>query len=733
MNRWVPMLAGLLLAGVALAQSGTGIALSGASMGAIGWRAVKIGGGGYITGIDISPDGETRCVRTDTYGAYCRNESDTAWQQVVTDASMPAARVIAGNGAGAWELRVAPSEPARLYMGWDGYVFRSNDTGATWTQTAFTQVTMDANEGAGIRLAGQKMAVDPQNADVVLVGTPEDGLWRTEDGGTTWAQIASVPDTGRIAAIAFATGEAADGRTDRVWLGSLATGGLGGAYLSTDEGDTFALVSGGPNGESSGVWHGAAEGTSYFITTGAFGGPNVLWRNVTGVWTNITASGTSPQHFALDSGSDRIVAASESTSMRISTDNGATWSSAFTSRTLVCPNAPWLCTASAAASVGVASSAVMFDPVVADRVWITGGTTPWYTSAASVAPDYTLTEHVVGIEQLVANTVIVPPNGNDIPITASWDFGVRRITDPETYPSGWAITPNQFGAAWHADWASSDPNFIVAFLCWAGPSQTSTSTDGGATWTLIPTMPVGSDCDDTWGYGGTGAVASPTNFIWVSSSAKAPYRTTDGGATWSKLVLPGVPDDATEAGWQGFHYAGFLNRHNVAADRVNIGTFYAAHYTHGIFRSTDAGETWTLMNGPLGNLFWNAKLTAVPGHAGHLFLTAGQAGALDDPPPAAQPFYRSTDGGDTWTEVAGLEEVFAFGFGKVVNGYPTILAIAWLNDEYGVWRSIDNASSWSRVGPEFALGSFDQASTIDGDKFGDRVFIGFRGSGYAYF
>jgi len=51
------------------------------------WKELKIGAGGYLTGMDIAPDG-TMVVRTDTYGAYRWN--GTQWQQLVTSTSMPA-------------------------------------------------------------------------------------------------------------------------------------------------------------------------------------------------------------------------------------------------------------------------------------------------------------------------------------------------------------------------------------------------------------------------------------------------------------------------------------------------------------------------------------------------------------------------------------------------------------------------------------------------------------------
>lgn len=185
----------LLVSGYVLAQTFSGMSGSGFSSSPTAWAPLKIGGGGYITGIDMSPDGATRVVRTDTYGGFVLDGN--VWRQLVTSASMPVAHRIPGNGFGIYELRVAPSNSNRLYMVWQGYVFRSDNKGATWTETAFAQVDPEtsANANDAPRLAGEKMAVDPQNADVVLVGTTEDGLWRTEDGrGSRSRPSRSTPD-----------------------------------------------------------------------------------------------------------------------------------------------------------------------------------------------------------------------------------------------------------------------------------------------------------------------------------------------------------------------------------------------------------------------------------------------------------------------------------------------------------------------------------------------------------
>ena len=69
--------------------------------------------------------------------------------------------------------------------------YRSNDKGTTWTKTAFAQVTENPNDP--YRMNGQKMAVDPNNPNVVYVGTPQNGLFVTTDGGASWQKVSAVP------------------------------------------------------------------------------------------------------------------------------------------------------------------------------------------------------------------------------------------------------------------------------------------------------------------------------------------------------------------------------------------------------------------------------------------------------------------------------------------------------------------------------------------------------------
>ena len=104
--------------------------------------------------------------------------SGSQWVQLVTSASMPAAFIAANpssSGQGVYEIQIAPSNSNIMYMSFDGYVFVSDNKGATWTQTAFAPVSENPNDNYA--QYGQKMAVDYVEPEAKGKQTPE-GLER---------------------------------------------------------------------------------------------------------------------------------------------------------------------------------------------------------------------------------------------------------------------------------------------------------------------------------------------------------------------------------------------------------------------------------------------------------------------------------------------------------------------------------------------------------------------------
>ena len=113
-----------------------------------------------------------------------------------------------------------------------------------------------------------------------------------------------------------------------------------------------------------------------------------------------------------------------------------------------------------------------------------------------------------------------------------------------------------------------------------------------------------------------------------SSNGGGVYRTADGGQTWAYvLVAPGVRD--------------------LIFDPNDATVVYAQGRNKGVYKSIDAGVTWTrLENGlPFGTAAAYGRIAMAPSNSHILYALLGPAGG------GSLQLYRSDDAGDSWTDV----------------------------------------------------------------------------------
>jgi len=162
-------------------------------------------GGGYVTGVDVSSDGSTKVLRNDTYGAWFWDSASSSFKQVLDSARLNNSNLVLGGittqpciGMNIYEIRIAPSDPQRIYFigpnqikNTSASLWRSNDGGQSWTRTAIQDIGASEGNNNGQpsnftnRLCGYKMAVDPNNADVIYWGDNAGVIYRSLDGGQT--------------------------------------------------------------------------------------------------------------------------------------------------------------------------------------------------------------------------------------------------------------------------------------------------------------------------------------------------------------------------------------------------------------------------------------------------------------------------------------------------------------------------------------------------------------------
>lgn len=690
------------------------------------WQTLKIGGGGYVRGLNVAPDG-TMVGRTDTNGAFIW--TGTSWQQLVTSTSMPSdyvsSSLVSAATTGVFELQIYSAASSVMYMTYQGYVWKSTNSGNTWTQTAFTQIdpNTSANPNDAYGAFGQKMAIDPQNSNIVYVGTEANGLLVTTNGGASWSSVGAIPagTAAGITGILFdPSSSVVGGATQGIYVASYGNG----VYHSTNGGSTWSLTSSGPTT----VAYAAITASGiYYVADGA----TKLWSYSGSTWTTIlTEAGQSVTQVAANPfNTSELIALTTSSYVNISYNAGSTWSGINTATTISSIDIPWLTAANQ--SVGntffyLSSGGLAFSPTTPNLLILSAGTGAWTmdvpSSGMTSSTPVTWLDKSVGIENLVAIEILAPPGGD--PILASYDRPFFRITNPTTYPSTYGpLNSVTIVHGWSADYASANTNFLVGLAGSLGYY----STDKGATWTAFPATP-GTP------YGGTIAASSSTNIIWASADQQQPYYTTNGGTSWTGITLPGV------SSWSSFHYAYYLDQRSVTADRVLSNTFYLYYAGNGVFKTTNGGSSWTnvysgYIESNSSESGANSRIMSVPGQSGNLFYTSGWlSGTTYSTPVADEYFYRSTNGGATWTQVPNVLSVSTFGFGAAAPGhsYPAIYIVGFVSGVYGIWQSVDNATTWIQLGT-YPLNSFMLIKTIAGDpnSYG-YVYVGFGGGGYAF-
>ena len=727
----------MLLAGCGDSEATTGQATEGSRVaptpapsstpaGTTQWRSLRIGAGGWVTGIDISRDG-TKVVRCDTFGAYIWTDSTSSWTPLLTATSLPAGEWGPDNpgAGGVYEVAVAPSDSTRIYAITNGLVFKSADRGRSFTRTTLARFAANPNDD--FKTFGRKMAVDPANPEVVYVGTQTGGLSVTVDGGKNWSTVAAVPAsvTGAGVIIAFDPSSGVVGRrTKRVYVSSQGRG----VYVSNDAGATFTLTPNSPTAHR----HMVCDQKGVLWLTDASLSDRNLKRFAGGAWSTTGAAGSQFHSIAVDpANANHVVTADNGGSLCQSFDGGATWTGIYYSGypsgsgARAATDIPWLAWTNESY---LSNGDMRFDPSASNKLVFAEGIGVWTTNPPSSYAAFTWTSQSRGIEQLVSNLVISPPGG--VPLYFAWDRPVFRLNDLSAYPATHGPNRNHsIVMGWSGDYAIDNSAVVAGVMNWYGAEESAFSTDGGVNWTRFGSVPAEVASGKI---GGSIAVSTSNNLVWLPEGNASPYYSQDRGSTWTQVRISGVPTGG-ETGWgQGY----WLNRQALAADKAVAGTFYLYNYLSscvGLYRSSDGGVSWTRVYAseiaPVSA--YNAKLSAVPGKAGHLFFTSGN---LDGANPYPSKFMRSVDGGASWSEVSNVLEVYACGFGKAAAGrdYPAIYLAGYVNRVWGLWRSDDNAVTWTKIG-DYPLGNFDLVKTVSGDMnvYG-RVYVGLAGSGGVY-
>jgi hypothetical protein len=681
------------------------------------WSTALFGAGGYITGIVYHPSVQGLAyIRTDVGGVYRRNPGSSAWIPLNDDLNRDDNQL-----EGAASLAVDPNDSQKLYVAAGMYlpswgrtaaILRSGDRGATWSRTELPIRLGGNSDGRG---TGERLQVDPNKGSILFLGTSQDGLFKSTDAGATWSQVAGFPASAGATFVLFDKSSSGNGAATRtLYVGIAATSGET-LYRSTDGGATWAPVPGGPAGLM--PVQGALDGSGHLVLTYANGlGPNGITAGAvyklttaSNTWTNISPAAPSASWqfgyggLALDPRNTNTIVVSTidrwstGDDLYKSTDGGATWTGLNAISTHTAPGNPWMTAyygGSLAGKMGHWISDVDIDPFNSNNIMYNTGYGLWESNnlgSASVAWSF----NVSGIEETGLYSPLVSPGTGAHLFTALGDVSGARYDTNFNSIGGYYGNPNS--SNYSVDVAELNTSVVARTT--ASNNALMLSSDNGLSWRQVASV-AGYDS------GRVAVSASGTTLLWVPGGLSALYST-NGGASWSAAT--GYPVTGAVASGSFF---------NPVADRVANGYFYTYDFSKGtILESANNGKDFTAIVQGMDVLpSWSSQhqLASVPGTVRRDLWLATPNGLWHINGANAAPL-----------KIAGVQAAYGVGFGMAAPGkaYPAVYISARIDNVYGIFQSLDGGASWNRINDD--KHQWGGVNYVTGDMriFG-RVYIG---------
>jgi photosystem II stability/assembly factor-like uncharacterized protein len=608
---------------------------------------------------------------------------------------------------------------------------------------------------------GERLVVDPNNNAILYLGAPSgNGLWRSTDAGVTWSKVTSFPTGGTyipdptdpngylsdIVGLSWITFDKRTGTpgtaTQTIFVGVADLGQS--VYRSTDGGATWAAVPGQPTGymPHKGVFD---PTTGYlYLATSDTGGPydgghGQVWRldTATGAWVEISPIPVSSSDnyygysgLTIDRQQPNIIMVTAysswwpDTMIWRSRDYGATWTriwdwARYPSRTFRYTQditaAPWLYWGGGSTGGGRPGAEVFpklgwmtetleIDPFNSNKMMYGTGATLYGTDNLTqwdLGSKITISVKAVGIEETAVLELVSPPSGPQL-YSGLGDINGFTHTNVDVVPNAFYANPSITTVS--IDFAQANPAIV-----WRagngdpanGVMSAGYSTNSGSSWAPVAGEPAGTT------NGGTIAVsASGARVVWSPEGATATYYTSSStGRSWTACA--GLPAQV-----------------RVISDRVNANKFYA--FKNGVFYvSTNGGASFTATVS--SGLPTSARLKAMAGHEGEIWLAGGSTGGLYG-------IWRSSNSGTSFTQLANVQEADAIGFGKAATGqsFQAVFTSAKIDGVRGIYRSDDAGVTWVRINDDQHQYGFTGGAMTGDPRIYGRVYVATNGRGILY-
>lgn len=680
---------------------------------------VAIGGGGYVTGIISTNEAGLFYCKTDVGGAYRWDDEAQTWVSMSYHISDDEKGLLGIDG-----IAVDPNNAANVYLCAGTSYFSnamtciliSHDYGETFEQVDVSDLIKVHGNGMG-RGNGERIAVDPNNSDIIYCGGRTGGMIRSTDGGKTWESVSSFPVSSTtngngINIILFDGAKSSDGKTTRIYAG-ISESKTDNIYYSDDAGETWSAL---PcltdeAKEFMPQRFDLDSKGSLFVSYGRHEGPynsgeGALYKyNLDDNTANdISCISQTTGDIVIDPNNDNNIVLVSSQVWTAqpngaygdqfyrSTDGGETWQSLEGSYTMSTNDMDWI----ANAAIHWCSSLAM-DSGSSDRILVNSGNGVFACDNIwDDVPEFYF--EAKGIEEIVPMDMV---SYKDYPlVSAALDYDgfvhedITVSAQRHTKQFG-SCTSIAIAAQNHDVWAKVGGDESIQKLAY--------SLDGGQTWTDITTKP---DPDKNLYQGTVGLTADGSALLWSPSNGTYSYRTEDWGKTWEKI--DGI------VGAKGVYFV---------SDNVNKDYVYGS--CNGVFYvSSDGGKSFSRKYDTANSY---KRIAVDPDAEGKVYIAGGGSGLLV-----------TNDHGDNLSLVSGLKYCEAVSLGKPRNnGDPYVIYVYGTpmdSDVKGLYMSEDEGGSWERINDDLhQFGGTGNGAFVCGDMnvYG-RCYMSTVGLGIVY-
>ena len=634
--------------------------------------------GGRILDIEVPPNQpNTMYIGPADGGIWKSTNNGTTWTPIFDG----------HESSSCGDIALAPSNPDIIWFGTgentstrsahygDG-VYKSTDGGKTW-----------ANMGLKESKRVGQIVIDPKNPDIVYVasmgylykGGGEKGIYKTTDGGKTWAQVLKGDNdtTGFIDLVMDVKDNkvlyaASHDRLRRAW--SIRENGPGAAiYKTTDSGKTWTKLDGGlPKGDSVGriglaTYPKDNKLVYAFFDVKGQGGGGQVWRSYDSgkTWKKVNdaalGGGTYYSRIFVDPTNPDVIYCPNVNMMR-SRDGGKTFQSAITRAHVdwhtiwINPNNP--------NQIRAASDGGLY-------LSYDGLETVQHVDNLPIAQFY-----AVGVDNAVPYNVMGGTQDN-----GSWRGPSQTRSRGGIFNFHWQ---NILGGDGFYNLAHPlDPDTVYASSQFGGVSRVDMRVQNGRG--IRPPESRGAGGRANWMAPFIVSPHNPDTLYWGGNKL---HRSFNRGDSWQTISPDLTTNDPEKTRGNVPH----CTITTIDVSRRRPGLIWVGTDDGNLWITRDDGVNWTQLNqnvpdGPAK--YWVARVHASPHDEGAAW--AAFTGFREDD---WNPYlWKTTDFGKTWTRVAGLpNEQISVIKQDAIN--PNLL---WVGTETGLHVSFDGGTVWTKV------------------------------------